>query len=281
MMLVECPNCRAVSASRLPTDAYLRTYYASYYDEFQEAPKVAFRDVRRFAIHITSGAAPFRPLNTFQLLDYGGGDGRIALDVGNLLLEHTGARTAEVDCFDLSGTAPAPTPYQGVTIRAYSRPEDLVGRRYHGIIASAVFEHISYPRPVMKALLSALEPGGWLYARTPYMTPVLTLANMLGIRLPFGFPAHIHDLGPAFWNRCLTMLGLDTTHTLIRSQPSIIETNLKDYPVRTILAWCLKQPGRLLGHRWPLVGGWEVWIRRNMPMFLFWIYNAIWYINCS
>lgn len=262
--LVECSNCRAVSASRMPTDAYLRTYYASYYDEFHDAPRVAFRDIRRFANHVVSGAMPFRTLNTIRLLDYGGGDGRIALDVGNILREHTGAQTAEVDCFDLSGTAPALSPHSRITIRACSRPNDLVGRRYHVIIASAVFEHIPHPRPVMKALLSALEHGGWLYARTPYIAPVLMLANMLGIRFPFGFPAHLHDLGPAFWNQCLTILGMDTTHALICSRPSIIETSLKDYPVRTILAWCLKQPWRLLRYRWPLVGGWEVWIRGNV-----------------
>ncbi|MDD5482459.1 MAG: class I SAM-dependent methyltransferase [Kiritimatiellae bacterium] len=262
VILVKCSRCRAVSASRLPSAAYLQTYYASYYNEFQNAPRVAFRDIRRFAVHIASGAAPGKPQDTIRLLDYGGGDGRIALETARCLLERAAGRKAEVDCFDLSGTPPAPSPQAEISIRACARPEDFAGRLYHGIIASAVFEHIPHPRPVMKTLLAALEPGGWLYARTPYMVPLIAPAGILGLRIPFGFPAHLHDLGPAFWRRCLAILGLEATHALVRSQPSIIETSLRDYPARTIMAWCLKQPRRIMGGLWPLVGGWEVWIRR-------------------
>lgn len=263
--LLICEHCSVASASRMPSDVYLTAYYASYYHAFNDAPKIAFRDIRRFARHIVAHAPQTPHISTgeLRLLDYGGGDGRIAAEVAMMLLARGNWQTACVDCFDLSGVAPTSLQHPRISLRACSRPEEIRSAHYHGVIASAVFEHIPHPRPVMELLLSSLEPSAWLYARTPYVLPVLQTAQRLGVRLPFGFPAHLHDMGPKFWENCLSWLEAADSHAIQRAHPSIIETNWRESPLRTTVAWCLKQPWYAGIRRWPLVGGWEIWILRQ------------------
>ncbi len=257
-----CEQCHAASVTRMPKEAYLNAYYASYYDAFDGMAKVAFWDIRRFAHHIVSGApAGGRHGHHMHLLDYGGGDGRIAVEVARCMLAAGTAKTIHVDCCDLSGTALAPVVDSAICLRG-CRQDQIDPGTYHGVIASAVFEHIPYPRPIMRTLLSSLTDSGWLYTRTPYILPILRAARRIRVQLPMGFPAHLHDLGASFWEGCLAWLDASHTHVLHRSQTSIIETNWRYYPLRTMLAWCLKRPCHWGIRSWPFVGGWEVWIAR-------------------
>jgi hypothetical protein len=85
----------------------------------------------------------------------------------------------------------------------------------------------------------------------------------LGWRVDFTYPAHVHDLGPAFWNRILSYLPVDRTEFEIRAAgPSPVETAFRAAPLRTAAGYALKAPGYVLGSRYPFVGGWEVFIRR-------------------
>jgi hypothetical protein len=79
------------------------------------------------------------------------------------------------------------------------------------------------------------------------------------------FPGHVHDMGPAYWNHFMTTLGFPGE--LLASRPSIVETTLRQAPLRTVAAHLLKAPShlecRLRGNAWSrpawgYVGGWEV-----------------------
>jgi hypothetical protein len=87
--------------------------------------------------------------------------------------------------------------------------------------------------------------------------------------LDFTFPGHVHDLGPRFWDRVLETFSLDGT--ILRSEPSPVETTLSKHFFRTIAAATLKFPARLercmqstrfpRRRWWQLVGGWEILFR--------------------
>src|SRR6202158_5110866 len=75
--LLACPNCDGFSASRLPTEEALRTYYSKYYQQgiFQDAEKVTFDEPQRFAEHLVRKAKPFLGNPDLRILDFGGGGG--------------------------------------------------------------------------------------------------------------------------------------------------------------------------------------------------------------
>src|ERR1700674_433249 len=87
--LLACPNCGGFSASRLPTEEALRTYYSKYYQQgiFQDAEKVTFDDPRRFARHLVRKAKPFLKRPNLRILDFGGGDGNLSISIARLLVE--------------------------------------------------------------------------------------------------------------------------------------------------------------------------------------------------
>ncbi len=131
------------------------------------------------------------------------------------------------------------------------------------VLASAVLEHIPYPVKSLEQLLSQTHAGGIFYARTPYMVPLRRLFHALGKTVDFTFPAHIHDMGSAFWDQMLVTLKLQDQFEILISRPSMVETSFRQSPLRTLIAYCMKAPWFLLGNRWGLVGGWEVFIRRR------------------
>jgi hypothetical protein len=255
--LLACLRCGGSSASRNPTYECLARYYSGYFSTGRE--QVTFDlSPRRFANHIL-GLISLLPQERVRILDFGGGDGTLSLAAAKLLIER-GTRAVEIDIVDFQQSPVC--GIEGVSISRAQSTLELGSRQYELVLASAIVEHLAEPREELVRLLAALAPGGCLYARTPWILPVLRGLSQLGMNVDFTFPAHLHDLGRNFWNRILSFLPLDAQAYRIRhAAPSIVETGFSRAPVRTLAAYALKAPARLFPS-WPFVGGWEVVFER-------------------
>src|ERR1035437_1033721 len=89
--LCECTLCKASSASRMPTEETLWKYYQDYYpkDEMKSNNMVTFKQVDRFTKHLFKYISPlFNSTNAICILDYGGGDGSVAICLAKKLIDH-------------------------------------------------------------------------------------------------------------------------------------------------------------------------------------------------
>jgi SAM-dependent methyltransferase len=258
-----CEDCGACSASRQPTMAYLGSYYATYYDGAESGH--TFHETKRLARHIRANASSWQPAaaRPVRIVDFGSGDGAVALALAtDLLAGSDGVSAIVVDVVDLH---PRPLqPPAGVHVRPHTGL-DTVEPRADIVLASAILEHLHAPEEALGKLVDLLAPAGILYARTPFN---VQLAKWVG-SFDLGYPGHLHDLGPDWWN------GLIARHDwpleVLRSAPSIVETSITKDPVRTVLAHALKFPAHVQarvrgtdarGAWWPICGGWEVIWRR-------------------
>ncbi|MGH9504283.1 MAG: class I SAM-dependent methyltransferase [Terriglobales bacterium] len=263
VFLLACPTCRGFSASRLPTSDALRVYYSQYYqqDVFHEIQNVTFHEPRRFATHVLRKAKPFLPERQVKILDFGGGAGDLSLAIARLLLEG-GASHAQVVLVDYNASL-AGARFQNIALECH---EDLDSARVENcdlVLASGILEHIPHPQTDFARLLLALRPGGLFYARTPSVAPLFRVLQRVGLPLDFTYPAHVHDMGEAYWSNILGLLPPSLRdYSIICSRPSIVETTLRRDLIRTVAAHGMKFPWRIFGSRYPFVGGWEVFIRR-------------------
>jgi SAM-dependent methyltransferase len=139
------------------------------------------------------------------------------------------------------------------------------GEHFDLVLASAILEHLPEPAEITRKLLGMLAPGGYFYARTPYMVPLLRLFGRMNIAFDFTFPAHFHDLGQDFWEHILSTLEMATGEwALVRSRPSPVETRFSDNFCRTVLSHAMKAPWWVLRRSYSLLGGWEVFIQRKL-----------------
>jgi SAM-dependent methyltransferase len=253
-----CSVCGGASASRIPTPEYLRGWYAHYYDGAERA--VTFAGVDRFARHIAAKGPAVQP--AMQILDFGSGDGAVALAVARLWLQ-SGARAVQVTLVDFHPAAVNTDP--AITLVLTDRLETAAGDA-DLVIASAILEHLPDPEPALRQLVQALRPGGVFYARTPWVSAFLRVVPGMDA----GYPGHLHDLGPSWWNRVGARLGLPVQ--ALASQPSIVETEWSQARLRTLAAWTLKTPGWIEARLrrpdsptrwWPFVAGWEVFWQRE------------------
>lgn len=260
--LTGCAHCHAASADRMPTEARLAAYYAHYYD-VAEGAHVTVARPDAAAAHIARHVAPAGPRALLRLLDFGGGDGSLGIGVARRLVDRGQAARAEVDVVDYAAAGIA-REAEALRVRGHASlaelPEDA---RYDVILASAILEHLPAPLPVYTGLCERLEAGGRLYARTPWMAPLMRLLAPFGIRLDFTYPGHVHDLGGDFWSRAHRLPGVPADLRVVHSATSFVETRLAEDPLRTLAAHALKLPARLLGARWPYVGGWEAVLARG------------------
>jgi SAM-dependent methyltransferase len=239
----------------MPTRAALDRYYGSYY-EHVEHERVTFHKPIRLARHISSGVKIPPTDRVLRILDFGGGDGTIGALTAAELTNRTG-RTAWVQVVDyLQGEA---RKDGSVEIEYLSDLSDAEGD-VDLVIASAVFEHIPDLTTVMPSVAAKMRPGGYLYARTPYMLPLMKM-----LRVDMTYPGHVHDLGDRFWGRLPSWFPLPVE--IVSSRPSIVETGLRQSVISTVGAYVLKSPSIVesLWTRHPvfkLYGGWEVLLRR-------------------
>jgi hypothetical protein len=131
------------------------------------------------------------------------------------------------------------------------------------VVASAILEHIPYPRSVLISLLDSLRAGGAIYVRTPAVSSMIRLAGHFGMRLDFTYPEHVHDMGQRFWENVIPSLGLEKRFSLVRSRPSIVQADFVSHPMRAAIAHVLKWPWYIFRSHYTLVGGWEAVIIRK------------------
>lgn len=256
-----CSKCKAISASRMPKPSALERYYSSYYDEAaveQVTFDKPFRLAKLLAEAYLSGSR--NKAKNIRILDIGGGDGTISILCAGYLLGKKIIENADIVVVDVSRSASvfANTAINCCFVEDLERANGL----FDVVVASAVLEHIPDLFTTLKTIVAKMKVGGIFYARTPYMTPF----RRIGIAVDLTFPAHVHDLGAAFWAQLARKFYPYVS--VLHEGPSIIETTLKEHPLRTVIAWLLKLPARFarsigLHPVWPFYGGWQVIWRRE------------------
>ena len=99
---LKCPSCGACSTSAMPSPVYLENYYNKYYAEADA--DVTIRNVNRFARHILNRVNLPRENNVLQILDFGGGDGSVAIAISEILIKENSARKTNIVLIDYSET---------------------------------------------------------------------------------------------------------------------------------------------------------------------------------
>lgn len=254
VFLLECPECHSCTASRMPTPEALSDYYANYFRP--SVPKITHDSPYRFARHIASFVGGEK--KKLVITDFGGGDGTLAYALAQIFCRR-GCSSAEITVIDYA--EPLVSPDKRIIIRS-ARP-GLPIPASDVILASAVLEHIPEPLSSLKQLLASLKPSGVLYVRTPAVASFLKLAEVFGRKLDFTFPAHLHDFGQRFWEKILSLVPDGSEFEILRSAPSLVETDFRRHPWHTVAALIAKAPWRLLGRKYGLVGGWEMLFRRK------------------
>jgi 2-polyprenyl-3-methyl-5-hydroxy-6-metoxy-1,4-benzoquinol methylase len=238
----------------------LREYYSTYYGSIEGS--ATFDGSDRFARHL-SRCLKITPKGALRILDFGGGvDATLSRSLAKRLLRN-GAKHVEIALVDYN--ASCHREWGGITVECYQSLEAATDttRAFDIVLASAIVEHIPYPRAVLLKLLNSLSAGGRAYFRTPAMSATIKLAARLGVHIDFTYPGHVHDMGQPFWDNVLKSLEAGPGFHLIRSRPSVVETEFRAHPSRTVIAHALKSPWYLLRRRYAFVGGWEAVIARG------------------
>jgi hypothetical protein len=254
--LLAC-RCGCMSASRMPQPNVLSDYYGRYYDA--TGGTATFDGSDRFARHLFRQLSD-APKNDLRILDFGGGvDATISRSLARQFTER-GTRRVEIALVDYN--ASCQRDWGAATVDCYRSLQEA-GDGFDIVIASAVVEHIAYPRDTILGLLNSLCEHGRAYFRTPNVASIVQLAGRFGVHIDFTYPAHLHDMGQAFWENLPASLGLERDFSLIRSRPSIAETEFGAHPSRTVISHAFKLPWLLLRRRYTMVGGWEAVIARE------------------
>jgi hypothetical protein len=241
----------------MPQPHVLSGYYSRYYAA--TGGSATFDGSDRFSRHLFRILGDARK-SDLRILDFGGGvDATISRSLARRFTNR-GTRRVEIALVDYN--ASCQRDWGAVTVDCH-RSLEGTGGGFDLVIASAVVEHIPYPRDTILGLLNSLGAHGRAYFRTPNVASIVQLAGRFGFHIDFTYPAHLHDMGQAFWENLLVSLGLNGEFSLIRSRPSIAETEFRFHPSRTVIAHALKFPWLLLRSRYTMVGGWEAVIARK------------------
>jgi hypothetical protein len=259
VVMMRCPHCEGCSASRMPRQETLDTYYKSYYAETDR--RVTMGEPSRFARHVAQPMPELQHRSALRILDFGGGDGSLACAIVRQIRQAAGRQIpASIDLVDYE--PPGHFAADAITIAGHRDLSEISGS-FDLILASAILEHIPSVHATITRLIAAASTGTFMYARTPYILPFAAIFSGLDTT----YPAHVHDMGSAFWGKFVGTFQIEAD--LIRSAPSFVETTFSQAPLRTALAHLLKSPAHvevLLGGRgrvpkWKWVGGWEATIR--------------------
>lgn len=256
--MLACPRCGAASASHMPKPDLLNRYYQQYYTT---SVSHTLHDPRRFVRHLLRALPQFRSPRPLRILDFGGGDGTLAIAFARELQARAAApMPIAIELVDYA--APSQTHSDLLSIRGH-RDLARVDGPFDVLFASAIVEHLPDAHAAIRRFTALAGPRAHMYARTPFMLPLTRIIPGLDLT----YPGHVHDMGSVFWHRFTRTFELDAE--VILSRPSIVETSLRESPVRTALAHALKFPalaeqalfGRSHLPRWKFVGGWEAVIR--------------------
>ena len=262
ILLMNCNACHAASASRIPTKEALEEYYSAYYDSAAiQTPDnhATFDHPMRLSVNLANDYISYQGDSHISILDFGGGDGTISQLLGMQLVKR-GAAHVDITVIDYHKKLVSP---QDSRISINRRDTlDKLDCLYGFVIASAVIEHNPRPRTLLRSLMQRVERGGIFYIRTPYMLPLMKLLRILGLRVDFTYPGHLHDLGQVFWEGYF-MNECPDDFQILKSNPSLVQTTLRKHFIRTALAYSLKAPWYLLGRSYKYVGGWEILVRKR------------------
>lgn len=264
--LLSCGGCGGGSVSRMPTEEALDALYADFYrgeSHQEEDPHVTFGNLNRFGAHLARVYGAVSPGGTVRILDFGGGDGSIAMNVAEKLRAR-GAGEVLVQLVDY-GEAGYPQPGDGIVFQQADTLAALGDDEYDLVIASGVMEHVPNPQEVLEALFARLAVGGRFYARTPHVVPYMRLVGKRGADWFFPYPAHLHDMGARCWEHLVRRTGQEHDVTLMKSRPAIVQVSFVQNWKVALLSHLAKAPWYLLGNRYPFVGGWEVVVRKDGP----------------
>lgn len=259
VFLLKCQFCSAVSASRMPTQQAISEYYNKHYEP-EESDRITFNDVSRFGKHLALYFSKYNKKSRISILDFGGGNGAISFSVAEVLIKN-GFKSVHIVVVDY-GESILATTNPDIIIDKISNLEDI-NENFDFVIASAVIEHIPEPHKIIEILLSYLNNEGIFYARTPYIAPLAKVLSMIKVGVDFTYPAHLHDLGQDFWEKYFKKTNYIDRFLIVKSNPSIVQTTFRDNFLKTVAAHILKAPWFLFGHHYKLVGGWEVFVRKN------------------
>lgn len=254
---LKCPDCHGCSTSLMPTPAVLTKFYTGFYDDYEE--EFTFDNPQRFAKHILQEIKLNTSSNIFRILDFGGGDGSLALAIADIILLQYPKKRIEIWLVDYQ---PTPSYEKGnISFHALKYLKEIpVHKKYDLLIASAILEHIPDLHTTFKELLSLAAPSGYFYARTPYRLPFKKFIPSLTME----YPGHVHDLGDSFWSRLPDTFNLNAK--VITSRPSIVQYEFKRSFFLALAAYLAKFPAHVElffnSHKkdliWNYVGGWEI-----------------------
>jgi hypothetical protein len=262
VVLLECGQCHAISASRMPTADALGKYYSTYYvgKSYENSAKVTLGKPKRMGRRLSSLAREAGVSATngeINILDFGGGDGTLSILTAEELLKDGMAQRMSVSVVDYCKDH-APSPDPRITVKFFPTLADLDAPSYQMVIASGVVEHIPEGPKALAEALSKVQPGGMFYARTPQMGSFVRLSSKLNMKWDFTFPAHVYDLGQDFWEGYFSSDSMKKRFEIVASRPSLVEASFSDSPLLATLSFLFKAPWHLLGRHWGFVGGWEI-----------------------
>ena len=258
--LLACRRCHAASASRIPKDKALENYYQNYYENKLDA-RVTFDGIERFATHLFSQIVKHLKKPRLKIADFGGGDGSIAMRTSYKLLT-AGIQSIDISIIDYNEKL-APIDNKNISLSHSKSLKDLPIGEYDLVLASAIIEHLPRPKETLIRLIKLLNDGGIFYARTPYVIPFIKLNKIWGKNWEFFYPMHLHDLGPDFWDTFFHKMDLDAHLRIIKSKPSIVQASFKKNFMKAFASYVFKAPWYLIGNRYRLVGGWEIFLEKQ------------------
>lgn len=253
--LRSCRRCRGASVSRMPTEVALSRLYATFYPEGGEV-QVTFGNVDRFGRHLHRCFAHLSVRESLRILDFGGGDGSIALSLANQL-RRSGVGAVRIVVVERIGNLAVPVD-DAIAIGRVDGLDACAPAAFDIVLASGVVEHVTEPIPLVRSLLSKLGSGGLFYARTPHVLPYMRLVRRGAVARFFPFPAHLHDMGQRFWEFAFDALLEGSGCGLIESRPAIVQVSFRQHWRVALASHIMKAPWHLFGRAYPYVGGWEI-----------------------
>lgn len=246
-----CNGCHIGYASRQPHLSFFTKYYQNYYAGKKQNVNA---DSNRFAKRIV---ASHSPSGTVSIIDFGGGDGSVAIAMAELLLKQN-TKQVNITVVDPNFQQPD-CPNSSISISNLKELSQITGQ-FDYVIASAVLEHLKNPKTYLKELLGVLKTGGMFYARTPYLFPMANTLSKMGVSVNTQFPGHLFDMGKVFWELIPTENWFNGSYEIVKSKPSIVEKSFKKNPVNNIIGNMIKAPYKLAPDKYKTVAGWEVYI---------------------
>lgn len=259
--MVECATCKALSSPTIPTMQSLDELYdpAHYEAALSSSSYIS----KKLAAHIVSHFKKHKSSKPINILDFGGGNGRLCDEI-RTQLRSIHPKT-QVDCtvVDIFNSL----IFDDIKFIDAEKFNNIDGT-YDIVLASAILEHLPEPGKALPLLLNMVRANGIFYARTPFEEKLVTL----GIGYKTSWPIHLHDLGPKFWEHIIKnnedkFIALSSTTSINETSPKV---NLSKNIIVHILKFvshveCLtiKRWFNYSGVIWPYIGGWQVILRKK------------------